>query len=322
MPPTIGSRSSSSSAIGRETRGVITPAAQHPDGRHRQRRTVTDSSDNSAGSVDPAAGGSAASEPTGDRTGTAAPDPTGTPAGAKVAPAGDEASAPGSTAAGASAGATSTITSTPASGHGGAGRHAAGGQLAAAGRRARHRSPGQKLVSWLGVIVVAIVVAVLVRTFVAESFYIPSGSMIPTLQIGDRILVNKLSFDFHPVERGDIVVFRRPSTWPVSYKDLVKRVIGLPGDTLWVHGGNVYVNGKALSQPWLPANIRHDTQPGPATSPYSLATPYTVPAGDYFVMGDNRPFSEDSRYLGPVPGKDIVGGVVFRYWPLSRLGNF
>jgi signal peptidase I len=176
--------------------------------------------------------------------------------------------------------------------------------------RARPRRKGRWLVEWLVVVAVAVVVAVVVRAFVFETYYIPSDSMEPTLMPGDRIVVDKLAFDFHPIERGDIVVFRRPPTWPKEYPDLVKRVIGLPGETISAHGGNVYIDGHLLAEPWLPRGI--------TTSNFG---PVRVPPGEYFVMGDNRPVSADSRYFGPVPRKDIVGEVVFRYWPLSRIGG-
>jgi signal peptidase I len=158
--------------------------------------------------------------------------------------------------------------------------------------------------------VIALVVAVVVRTFVFQTFYIPSGSMEPTLDIGDRILVDKLSYDFHPVHTGDIVVFKRPphaDVGPPSIKDLVKRVIGLPGQTIWSHGGQVYIDGKILPEPWLP--------PGTVTRGIR---PQKIPPDHYFVMGDNRGDSLDSRYFGPIPGSLIVGRVVARIWPLSR----
>ncbi len=183
----------------------------------------------------------------------------------------------------------------------------AGGEIPDRRRPRRHRW----LIEWAVVVVVALVVAVGVRTFVLQTFYIPSGSMEPTLDIGDRILVDKLSYDFHPVHRGDIIVFRRPPNQPEigppSIKDLVKRVIGLPGNTISSHGGQVYINGKLLPEPWLP--------PGTVTN--NIRT-QVIPPHEYFVMGDNRTDSLDSRYFGPIPGKLIVGRVVARIWPLSR----
>ena len=210
--------------------------------------------------------------------------------------------------------------------------------------QAQHRRRRVRLVvEWGVVLVVAVVVAICVRTFVFETFFIPSGSMEPTLAVGDRIVVDKLSFDLHPVYVGDIVVFRRPPTWPPEYADLVKRVIGLPGETLWAHDGNVFVDPasctgtsqctgptitdpvtgqtfRQLAETFLPRQDRNVTEAGPPYSPTNLATPYTVPSGDYFVMGDNRQISADSRYYGPVPGSDLVGEVVFRFWPFSRFG--
>jgi signal peptidase I len=173
------------------------------------------------------------------------------------------------------------------------------------------------MVEWVVVLVVALILAVGVRTFVAQMFYIPSGSMLPTLQIGDRIVVNKLSYDLHGVGRGDIVVFRRPPLEQVNYSDLVKRVIGLPGDTISSVGGKVYLNGQPLDEHWLP-NPLPVTSPSPLPDGFSLSHPFTVPAGEYFVMGDNRTNSEDSRYFGPIPGNLIVGKMALKVWPLNN----
>jgi len=194
----------------------------------------------------------------------------------------------------------------------GLGSHAPGSPLSPleAGNLAKKRRRGRFALEWAAVVVIALVVAVVVRTFVFQTFYIPSGSMEPTLDIGDRILVDKLSYDFHPVHTGDIVVFKRPphaDVGPPSIKDLVKRVIGLPGQTIWSHGGQVYIDGKILPEPWLP--------PGTVTRGIR---PQKIPPDHYFVMGDNRGDSLDSRYFGPIPGSLIVGRMVARIWPLSR----
>jgi signal peptidase I len=175
----------------------------------------------------------------------------------------------------------------------------------------------------VGVVVVAVVVAVLLRTFVVATYSIPSGSMEPTLQVGDRIVVDKLSYHLHGVDRGNIVVFSTPPTEncagpPVA--DLVKRVIGLPGETISLAGGNVYIDGHLLPEPFLPPNLRDDTYPGPSTAPYALHHAYRIPAGEVYVMGDNRPESCDSRYWGPIHESTIVGEVDMRIWPLSRIG--
>ena len=175
------------------------------------------------------------------------------------------------------------------------------------------------------VVVVAVLVAVLLRTFVVQTFFIPSGSMEPTLQIGDRILVNKLSYHLHGVDRGDIVVFSRPpaeNCGGPEVNDLVKRVIGLPGDVISLSGGYVYIDGKRLDESWLPASEQGITSAGPTGTPSDLGHPYRIPAGDYFVMGDNRTDSCDSRYWGPISRSLIVGKVEVRVWPISSIKLF
>jgi signal peptidase I len=176
------------------------------------------------------------------------------------------------------------------------------------------------------VAVIAVLIAVLLRTFVVQTFFIPSGSMEPTLQIGNRIVVDKLSYAFHSVHRGDIVVFARPPREdcagpPVA--DLVKRVIGLPGETISLSGhGDVVINGKRLDETWLPSSVQGTTYPGPAGNDYALDHPYKIPANEYFVMGDNRDDSCDSRFWGPISGSLIVGKVDVRIWPLSAFRFF
>lgn len=206
----------------------------------------------------------------------------------------------------------------------------------------REKPPGgsraRPIVEWLVILLIALVFATVVRTYVASSYYIPSASMLPTLHCGDRIVVDKLAYHLQSVHRGDIVVFTRPNypSLPVEDKDLVKRVIGLPGDTISLQAGQVYVNGAPLPEPFLPtevdnagcgapglpqADLTHDVH-DQAPSPWDLSKPYKVPAGDYFVMGDNRPDSEDSRYFGPIAGSTIVGKATLRYWPLTRIHWF
>jgi signal peptidase I len=160
------------------------------------------------------------------------------------------------------------------------------------------------------VLVVAVIVALGIRTFVVQTFFIPSASMEPTLMVGDRILVDKLSYHLHAVHRGDIVVFATPPGEDAGpdVKDLVKRVIGLPGETISSAGGQVVINGKPLTEPWL--------VPGTVTTGI---TTQTIPAGEYFVMGDNRSDSQDSRFFGPIHRNIIVGRVVIKIWPLTSL---
>lgn len=183
--------------------------------------------------------------------------------------------------------------------------------------------PGRRhaLVEWVVIIVVALVAALLIKTFAVQAFYIPTPSMWPTLKPGDRVLVNKLSYDLHSVHEGDIIVFRRPpGDTTISIDDLIKRVIGLPGDTIFVVNCRMYIDGKLLSQPYLPTGWQNASSQYCTTWPPGLPNPYTVPKGDYFVMGDNRRDSDDSRYWGPLPGSYIVGRAFVRLWPPSRLG--
>ncbi len=175
------------------------------------------------------------------------------------------------------------------------------------------------------VVALAVIIAIVLRTFVVGTYLIPSGSMEPTLMINDRIMVDKLSYHMHGVHQGDIVVFSTPPAEncggpPVS--DLVKRVIGLPGDTISLAYGLVYVNGKLLSEPWFAAGAEPPTTAGPSEKPYALQHPYKVPPDHVYVMGDNRTVSCDSRYWGPILESSIVGKVDVRFWPVSRIHIF
>lgn len=185
------------------------------------------------------------------------------------------------------------------------------------------RGKGRRVVVEWGIILVAVVLGtILLRTFVVQSFYIPSGSMLPTLQIGDRIIVDKLSYRFHDPHRGDIVVFARPPLEDQAYADLVKRVIGLPGETISSQNGAVYIDGKPLSEPWLPTGSQGYTGPLAGGDPhpqFNLPGPIKIPPGEYYVMGDNRKDSEDSRFFGPIPGSLIVGRAVAVVWPLGHI---
>lgn len=183
-------------------------------------------------------------------------------------------------------------------------------------RRSRTRS----LIEWVVVIVGAVAVAMLIKAFVVQAFYIPSGSMEPTLDIQDRVLVNKLSYKMHGVNRGDIVVFERVEESSDEHiKDLIKRVIALPGEKLVIEGGSVYVNDHKLVEPYLPADSITSTQ----SSPYkcTVTEPCIVPEASVWVMGDNRGNSRDSRWFGPVPKSKIVGRAAVRVWPLGRIGS-
>jgi signal peptidase I len=175
------------------------------------------------------------------------------------------------------------------------------------------------------VIGIALLAAVLLRAFVVQTFFIPSSSMSPTLQKGDRIIVSKLSYHLHGVGRNDIVVFATPpleDCGGTPVKDLVKRVVGLPGDTVSLKHGDVYIDNKKVPEPYLTAPNVNATVPGPTGTAWSLEHPYKVPANNYFVMGDNRLNSCDSRYWGPVSKNLLVGRVFIRVYPLSDFKFF
>jgi signal peptidase I len=170
----------------------------------------------------------------------------------------------------------------------------------------------RQVIEWMVLIAAALLLALLIKAFLFQAFYIPSESMVPTLNKNDRVLVNKLSYKFHDVHRGDIVVFEAPPGEEDDIKDLVKRVIGLPGDQIAFKDGVVYLNGSPLDESYLPE--------GTITSQTcNVAAQVTVPANSYWVMGDNRQASKDSRCFGAIPKGDIVGRVFFKMWPPSDI---
>jgi signal peptidase I len=190
------------------------------------------------------------------------------------------------------------------------------------------RSTTRSVVEWIAVIGGALVVALVIKTFLIQAFYIPSGSMEPTLDIGDRVLVNKLSYRLHDVNRGDLVVFEANEGHgdcgqPVSeaaanaaetgIKDLIKRVVALPGETIDLRDNQVVIDGRILEEPYIGADV--------VTAPTgSIEFPFEVPEGCVFVMGDNRTDSRDSRIFGPIDEDQIVGRAFVRVWPLSQIG--
>ena len=187
----------------------------------------------------------------------------------------------------------------------------------------QHDSTAKKhgLLDYLGSLVWAVVLALVIRTFVIQTFEIPTGSMENTLEVGDRIIANKFLyglrlpwsgqhiFPLRQPKRGDVVIFRFPED---RSQDFVKRLIGLPGDTILVRDKQVYVNGEPYNNP----HERHtDARTLPAVAgPRDNFGPVLVPAGSYFMMGDNRDESYDSRYWGFVPAADIVGVAMVKYW--------
>jgi signal peptidase I len=160
-------------------------------------------------------------------------------------------------------------------------------------------------------IVTAGILAFGIRTFVAEARYIPSESMLPTLQVNDRLIIEKVSYYFQKPERGDVVVFSpTKKLQELKYHDaFIKRVIGIPGDSVEVKNGVVYVNGEALKENYI--QEKPDYNFGPET----------VPADQYLVLGDNRNNSYDSHYWGFVPRDNLIGRAVVRFWPFNRVGT-
>jgi signal peptidase I len=170
----------------------------------------------------------------------------------------------------------------------------------------------RNLIEWGVVIIGALVVALLIKTFLFQAFYIPSESMVPTLGVGDRVIVNKLSDD---PNRGDLVVFAKPDGEAGGVQDLIKRVVGLPGETVSVTDNVVFIDKNdgagpiSLDEPYLPEGTITDDFQG---------TP--IPEGYSFMMGDNRDDSRDSRFFGPIPQTDVVGRAFLRVWPPGELG--
>ena len=177
-------------------------------------------------------------------------------------------------------------------------------------RRAMSRR-SRNLLSWGWVLATAVVLALLMRTFLIAAFFIPSESMEPVLAIGDRLLVSKLSYRIGDPDPGDIVVFRTPeSMQPSETAELIKRVVAVGGQMVAAEDGQLVVDGVPVTEEYLPADVY--------TRDFG---PLLVPAGYVFVMGDNRRSSQDSRVFGPVPESEIVGRAFARFWPPTRLGG-
>jgi signal peptidase I len=174
--------------------------------------------------------------------------------------------------------------------------------------------------------VIAIALAIVVQAFIVKPYLIPSSSMANTLVPRQRVVVDRLIYRFRPVHRGDIIVFRCA---PLADAVLIKRAVGLPGDLLALRNGRLYVNGVQASDSFVdkvdgvvePTQSAYASSTDDPSAPWSLARPYRVPAGRYFVMGDNRTDSDDSRYWGTVPQSAIIGQAFFTYWPLGRIGG-
>ncbi|CAI8389359.1 MAG: Signal peptidase IB [Acidimicrobiales bacterium AG-410-I20] len=181
------------------------------------------------------------------------------------------------------------------------------------------RSNLRKILEWVAVIGTAFVVAFVIKAFLFQAYYIPSPSMDPSLEVGDRVIVNKLSYKLHDVNRGDTVVFDNPSQSNGEVSDLIKRVVALPGETLQVQDGKVYIDGNLMIEPYLADSETTGDFSTPTGCIGSLETlnVCVVPDDHVFVMGDNRWNSRDSRIFGPVPVESIVGRAFVRVWPLG-----
>lgn len=157
----------------------------------------------------------------------------------------------------------------------------------------------------------AAILAFGIRTFVAEARYIPSSSMEPTLEINDRLIIEKVSYRFKDPKRGDVVVFRpTEALQQQDYTDaFIKRVIGLPGETVEVSNGQVFINGEAISEQYIEEEPKYDYGP------------VEVPEDQYLVLGDNRNNSYDSHFWGFVPREKLIGRAVVRFWPVDRIGS-
>ena len=165
---------------------------------------------------------------------------------------------------------------------------------------------------WTESIIIAFILAMIIRTFVVQSFKIPSGSMRPTLLERDRIFVNKFIYRFKHPERGDIIVFKYPED---KKKDFVKRLIALPGETIEIRDGDIYINDTACEKPEIIKEIYYYNR-GDYGQPGQVIR---VPADSYYALGDNSASSRDSRYWGFVPKKNLLGKAIFIYWPIARI---
>ncbi|UWG99095.1 signal peptidase I [Dehalobacter sp. DCM] len=165
----------------------------------------------------------------------------------------------------------------------------------------------KSLFEWVIIIAVAFALSLVIRNFLIDTRIVPTGSMLPTIQLEDRLIVDRFFYKYGDIQRGDIIVFEAPDEI-MKDEDLVKRVIGLPGETIQVTNSKVYINGQVLDEPYVESSANYEFGP------------YTIPEGTFFMMGDNRPISYDSHRWGALDGEKIIGKVWVRYWPFDRLG--
>ncbi|PLR69731.1 MULTISPECIES: signal peptidase I [Bacillaceae] len=167
-----------------------------------------------------------------------------------------------------------------------------------------------ELFEWIKALAIAVILAAVIRYFFFAPIVVDGLSMMPTLQDQDRMIVNKIGYKIGEPDRFDIVVFHA-----TEEKDYIKRVIGLPGDRVEYRDDTLYINGKAYEEPYL-EEYKKDLIDGPLTEPFTIEE---VPEGKLFVMGDNRRYSKDSRHIGPVSQKEVMGQTSLIYWPLNDI---
>jgi len=165
--------------------------------------------------------------------------------------------------------------------------------------------PARPIGLWVRDLVFSIAASIIIITFLYQPVKVEGTSMLPRLEDQDRLFINKYVYNFENIERGDVIVFNYPRDPEKSY---IKRVIAVPGDTIWIDEGHVYVNGAALKEPYVPKRYRDNR---------SMAS-MTLPSDQYFVMGDHRSISSDSREFGPVARHFIYGKAELVYWPYDQ----
>ncbi|HEX9362302.1 MAG TPA: signal peptidase I [Candidatus Dormibacteraeota bacterium] len=187
-------------------------------------------------------------------------------------------------------------------------------QERAAGAASNERSAASSLLREIAEVVVLAVILYFGISFAVQAVHVEGLSMFATLDNDDYLIANKIDYRFHPPQRGDIVILRPPTN---NSTDFIKRIIALPGERLLIRDGVVYINGHRLEEPYLPDAWTQQTNAGK----WSAGNGAVIPPNQYFVMGDNRNRSQDSRFFGPIDRDRIDGKAWFRIWPLDHFGN-
>lgn len=175
----------------------------------------------------------------------------------------------------------------------------------------RGKKKKQEAFDWFKSLVWAVIIALVIRIFFIGNFKIPTTSMVPTLQVGDRLLSNDIIYRIRAPKRGEVVIFKYPED---PKRDFVKRMIGLPGEKVMIKDGRIYINGQAVTDSKVVCRYYY------SEGFYANEWETEVPQNSYFVLGDNSINSKDSRYWGFVPQKNLVGRALFAYWPPWRMG--